>query len=305
MSAPGLRVDVAHEARGVRIGFEVPGGQTAAVVGPNGAGKSSLLGMVAGFVRPSGGEILVGGREVSGLAPWRRRTALLAQRPVLFEHLDVLDNVAFAPRASGRGRRQSRAAAQEWLERAGAAQWARRCPPELSGGQAQRVALAQALAAEPEVLLLDEPFAAVDVQAAAELRALLRGLVAEQTCVLVTHDYADVATLADLVVVLDAGRVAQTAAPDVFAVEPATEFAARLVGVNRIGSALFAPAAARVLLDEEAPAQYRGAVVGVVSHGEGLRALCRVGESVVEVQIGPDLAQRLQPGQLVGIAVER
>ena len=304
MSAePGLLVDVAHGGRGVEAAFEVPAGRCAALIGPNGAGKSSLLGMVAGSVRPTRGRVLVGGRDVTGLPVWRRRVALLAQRAVLFEHLSVLDNVAFAPSVAGLGAARSRAAAREWLARVGASEWAGRRPRELSGGQAQRVALAQALAAEPDVLLLDEPFAAVDVPAAAELRALLRALLAEQTCVVVTHDYADVATLADVVVVLDAGRVAQTASPEGLAAEPATEFAARLVGLNRIGSELFAPTAAAVVLDPEAPVRHRGTIVGVVSHGEGLRALCRVGESVVEVQIDRELAQRLEPETPVGVAV--
>lgn len=304
MSAePGLRVDVAHDGRGVEAAFEVPAGQCAALVGPNGAGKSSLLAMIAGSVRPTRGRVLVGGRDVTALPVWRRRVALLAQRAVLFEHLDVLDNVAFAPSVAGHGAARSRASAQEWLARVGASEWARRRPHELSGGQAQRVALAQALAAEPDLLLLDEPFAAVDVPAAAELRALLRMLLAERTCVVVTHDYADVATLADVVVVLDSGRVAQTTGPEGLVAGPATEFAARLVGLNRIGSELFAPTEATVVLDPGPPVRHRGTVVGVVSHGEGLRALCRVGESVVEVQVERDLAQRLEPGARVGVAV--
>ncbi|MGL6236408.1 MAG: ABC transporter ATP-binding protein [Segniliparus sp.] len=303
-AASALAVDVAHEGRGVEAAFEVPAGGCAAVVGPNGAGKSSLLAMVSGSLRPTRGRVLVGGRDVAALPVWRRKVALLAQRAVLFEHLDVLDNVAFAPRVAGLGAARSRALARQWLARVGASEWARRRPHELSGGQAQRVALAQALAAEPDVLLLDEPFAAVDVPAAAELRALARGLLAGQTCVLVTHDYADVATLADVVVVLDAGRVAQTTGPEGLAADPATEFAARLVGLNRVGSALFPPTAASVVLDPGAPARYRGEVVGVVSHGEGLRALCRVEECVVEVQVGRELAQRLEPGTPVGVSVE-
>ncbi|ERG69240.1 ABC transporter ATP-binding protein [Segniliparus rugosus] len=303
MSPTGLRIDVAHRGRGVEAAFDVPAGTCAALIGPNGAGKSSLLGMVAGFVRPDRGQVRVGDREVAGLPLWRRRVALLAQRAVLFEHLDVLDNVAFAPRAAGRGTARSRAAARDWLERVGAGELARRRARELSGGQAQRVALAQALAAEPDVLLLDEPFAALDVPAAAELRALLRRLVAGRTCLLVTHDYADVATLADSVVVLESGRVAQTARPEELAERPATEFAARLVGLNRVGDALFPPSAATVLLGGAEAAQHRGTVIGVVSHGEGLRALCRIGDSVVEAPVGRELAQRLEPGMAVGIAV--
>jgi molybdate transport system ATP-binding protein len=305
MSGQALRVDVAAAARGVAAALEIPGGQCAALIGPNGAGKSSLLAMVSGGLRPDRGQILVGDRDVAPLPVWRRKVALLAQRAVLFEHLDVLDNVAFAPRLAGCSVARSRTLAREWLEQVGALRWVARRPHELSGGQAQRVALAQALAADPEVLLLDEPFAAMDVQAAAELRALLRRLLRGRTCVLATHDFADVATLADVVVVLDSGRVAQTTSPEGLVADPATEFAARLAGLNRVGSALFPPTAAKVVLGGAvAAARHRGTFIGIVSHGEGLRALCRVGDCVVEAQVGAELAQRLEPGAAVGIAVE-
>jgi molybdate transport system ATP-binding protein len=171
------------------------------------------------------------------------------------------------------------------------------------------VALARALAAEPVVLLLDEPFGAVDVQAAAELRALLRRLLAEtgQTCLMVTHDFADVATLADQVVVLESGRVVQSTSARGLLEAPSTEFSARLVGLNFLRSdselVLFPPAAARV--EECAGADgYRGTLLGVLSHGEDLRALVRAEHGTIEARVDPELGRRLVPGEAVVVAVD-
>ncbi|WOQ16674.1 sulfate/molybdate ABC transporter ATP-binding protein [Raineyella sp. W15-4] len=225
-----VRLDVTLASRHLAVGLEVPDGEVVAVLGPNGAGKSTLLGLLAGTLTPTSGRVLVGGRDVTRLPPHRRRVALLAQQPLLFPHLSVLENVAFAPRAAGLGRAAARALARERLEVVGMAGFADRRPGQLSGGQAQRVAIARALAADPQVLLLDEPFAALDVAVAPQLRGVLREVLEGRTALIVTHDLVDVVTLAGRTVVLDGGRVVEDRSVRALVESPRSRFAADLAG---------------------------------------------------------------------------
>ena len=166
-------------------------GETVAVLGPNGAGKSTLLSIIAGLLRPDAGRAELDGDRVlfdlgAGRAhldapPHPRGTALLAQEPLLFPHLSALDNVAFGPRSAGASSAAARETARHWLAEVDAAALADRRPGQLSGGQAQRVAVARALAADPELLLLDEPMAALDIHAAPLLRRLLKRVLAGRT----------------------------------------------------------------------------------------------------------------------------
>lgn len=227
--------------RGVHVALEVAAGETVALLGPNGAGKSTLLGAVAGLLRPDEGRVVLGGRvltdtggtgRVTHVPTHDRRVALLAQEPLLFPHLTVLENVAFGPRSAGASRRRSHERARHWLAEVGVAELADRRPARISGGQAQRVAVARALAADPELLLLDEPMAALDVAVAPALRHTLRRVLADRTTVIVTHDVLDAALLADRVVVLEAGRVVESGpVVDVLA-RPRSAFAARIAGLN-------------------------------------------------------------------------
>ncbi|WP_435770157.1 sulfate/molybdate ABC transporter ATP-binding protein [Nocardioides sp. SYSU DS0651] len=225
-------------ARGVDVAFEVGRGETVALLGPNGAGKSTALAVLAGLLRPDRGRVTVDGRELTGPRRWvpphARRTALLAQDPLLFPHLTALDNVAFGPRSAGAGRRAARAEAERWLAEVDATDLAHRLPRELSGGQAQRVAVARALAADPRLLLLDEPMAALDVAVAAALRQLLRRVLADRTVVLVTHHVLDALLLADRVVVLEDGRVAEDGPAGTVLTRPRSGFAARFAGLNLV-----------------------------------------------------------------------
>lgn len=231
-------VAAAVAARGVSLELELREGVTTAVVGANGAGKSTLLGLLSGLVRPSSGTVALAGRTVAGLGAWtpphRRDVALLTQRPLLFPHLDVTANVAFGVAARGATRAASVARARAELDAVGAAALGRRRPGELSGGQAQRVALARALATDPAVLLLDEPLAALDLHAAAELRALLAERLRGRTAVLVTHDALDLWTLAHDLVVLADGRVVAAGPRDAVLGRPPTPFVADLAGTNRL-----------------------------------------------------------------------
>lgn len=232
---PALHADVtvARGASRIAAAFDVVPGHPLAVIGPNGAGKSSVLAAIAGLVPLESGRVSIGSRVVDGLPPERRRIGVVFQDYVLFPHLTVRDNVAFAARMRG-PRATARAAADPWLDRYGLTALADRLPAELSGGQAQRVALARALAAEPEVLLLDEPMSALDVEVRADMRAELATHVREfgGATVLVTHSPADAAALADSVLVLESGRVTQRGTLDALRASPATPYVERMLAAS-------------------------------------------------------------------------
>ncbi len=233
-----LRVEARIDERGVDAAFDVAAGETVALLGPNGAGKSTLLAVAAGLLRPDAGRVVLDGQELTGprtwVAPHARRTALLAQDPLLFPHLTALDNVAFGPRSAGLGRARARELATEWLTRVGVGELAGRRPTQVSGGQAQRIAVARALAADPRVLLLDEPMAALDVAVRPALRQTLRTVLADRSAVLVTHDVLDALLLADRVVVLDEGRVVEAGPTTEVLTRPRSAFAARVAGLDMV-----------------------------------------------------------------------
>jgi molybdate transport system permease protein len=208
-------------------------GELVAVVGPNGAGKTSLLRALAGLL-PAEGPVLLAGRDVAGLPAHARGVGWVPQAPSLFAHLSARDNVAFPLRARGRRRGPARATAQGWLDRLGLGELGDARPAALSGGQAARVALARALAAEPDLLLLDEPLAALDADTRDEVRRLLRRTLSggPAPTLVVTHDPVDVVALADRVVVLEQGRVVQAGTPAEVAAVPRSAWAARLLGQN-------------------------------------------------------------------------
>jgi molybdate transport system ATP-binding protein len=217
-------------------------GEVLAVLGPNGAGKSTLLGVLAGLLRPDAGHVRLGGTTVVDAAtgvhvpPHRRGVGLLAQQALLFPHLTALGNVAFGPRAHGVPRREAEQRAQELLTAVGAAALADRRPARMSGGQQQRVALARALAPRPDLLLLDEPLAALDVDATPAMRSLLRRVIrsAGQTAVLVTHSALDALVLADRVVVLTDGRVVEQGPAREVLARPRSPFTARIAGLDLV-----------------------------------------------------------------------
>jgi molybdate transport system ATP-binding protein len=233
-----LRLEATVAERGYDVALDVADGETVALLGPNGAGKSTTLDLLAGLLRPDAGTVRLDGRELSGprtwVAPHDRRVALLAQEPLLFPHLSVLDNVAFGPRSNGARRTASRETARHWLEEVGAGDLADRTPAQLSGGQGQRVAVARALAADPRLLLLDEPMAALDVAVAPALRQTLRRVLADRSVVVVTHDALDALLLADRVVVLEEGRVAEEGPAGEVLARPRSAFAARIAGLDML-----------------------------------------------------------------------
>jgi molybdate transport system ATP-binding protein len=230
---PGFTLDVA---------LTVAPGEVLAVLGPNGAGKSTLLDVLAGLLRPDAGHVRVGDRTLTDVRDGvhvpahRRGVGLLAQQALLFPHLSALANVAFGPRAQGVSRREAAVRAQDLLEAVDAGVLAERRPAQMSGGQQQRVALARALAAGPGLLLLDEPLAALDVDATPAMRALLRRTVGDsgRTAVLVTHSALDALVLADRVVVLTAGRVVEEGPTREVLARPRSPFAARVAGLDLV-----------------------------------------------------------------------
>lgn len=191
-------------------------GEVVAVMGRNGSGKTSLLRALAGLV-PGAGSVQVRGREVGHLPPYARGVGWVPQGASLFPHLSARDNAAYALRCQGTGRRRARETAQSWLERLDVGHLGDARPAALSGGQTACVALARALAADPDLLLLDEPLAALDHDARARVRRTLRESVrgGRATTLLITHDRDEARELADRVVVLEQGRVVQDGRPDV------------------------------------------------------------------------------------------
>jgi molybdate transport system ATP-binding protein len=248
-----LHVAATVAARRFDVEFDVAAGEVLAVLGPNGAGKSTALHVIAGLLRPDSGVVRVGGRTLTDtsagiqVATHDRRVGLLLQDPLLFPHLSVQANVEFAPRSRGAGRAEARADATRWLAEVGISELGGHKPGQLSGGQAQRVAIARALAAAPEVLLLDEPLAGLDVAVAASVRAVLRQVsaAAGRATVLITHDLLDVLTLADRVMVLEAGGVAEIGPVAEVMAAPRSLFGARIAGVNVVRGTLYGPHALR------------------------------------------------------------
>lgn len=252
--ADGTALDariVVNRARAFRLEAELTAapGETVAVMGPSGAGKSTLLAAIAGHVRLSEGHVAISGRTVSGrrgraqgrgrgraakVPANQRGVVLLGQDPRLFPHLSARDNVAFGLRARGVARALAATEADELLWRVGLPGVGDHRPGGLSGGQQQRVAVARALAAQPDLLLLDEPLTSLDPVTADGIRSVLAELRAGITTVLVTHDAVDAAALASRVMVLEAGRVTQAAPVREVFTRPATAFAASLAGLNRV-----------------------------------------------------------------------
>ncbi len=238
----GLEVDLELSLGDLELSVEltVDPGEVLALIGPNGAGKSTLLRCLAGLQRIDRGRVEIARRimdePASGVFvdPDRRSVGMLFQDYLLFPHLDVLDNVAFGPRARGRGRAESRRSASGWVDRMGLVDRLHARPAELSGGQAQRVALARVLACDPEVLLLDEPLAALDATTRSHVRRDLRTHLDEfaGAAIVVTHDPIDALVLADRVAVLERGRIVQIGPGAELIRRPRTRYVADLVGVN-------------------------------------------------------------------------
>jgi sulfate transport system ATP-binding protein len=226
------------------VSVNVESGSLTALLGPSGSGKSTLLRVIAGLEAADSGAVFISGKEATAIAPQKRGVGFVFQHYAPFTHMTVWENVAFGLKIRKRPKAETRKRVQELLELVQLGGLGKRYPSQLSGGQRQRMALARALAPEPEVLLLDEPFGALDARVRVELREWLRRLHDEVhvTTIFVTHDQEEALELADSIVVMNAGRVEQIAPPRALYDDPANEFVMSFVGpVNRLDDAWVRP----------------------------------------------------------------
>ncbi|HEV3496254.1 MAG TPA: sulfate ABC transporter ATP-binding protein [Actinomycetes bacterium] len=226
------------------VSVEIPSGSLTALLGPSGSGKSTLLRVIAGLERPDAGSVEIDGRDATSLPPQRRGVGFVFQHYAAFKHMTVRENVAFGLKVARRPRAEIGARVDELLELVQLPGLADRYPAQLSGGQRQRMALARSLAVQPSVLLLDEPFGALDARVRKELRAWLRHLHDEVhvTTVFVTHDQEEAMEVADRIVVMNHGRIEQVGGPRDLYEHPANAFVMGFVGpVTRLGELFIRP----------------------------------------------------------------
>jgi sulfate transport system ATP-binding protein len=292
------------------VSLSVPDGSLTALLGPSGGGKSTLLRVLAGLEQPDAGEVLFSGEAVTTLPAQERGVGFVFQHYAAFKHMTVRDNIAFGLKIRKRPKAEIRSRVDELLGLVHLGGWADRYPAQLSGGQRQRMALARALAVQPRVLLLDEPFGALDATVRKELRDWLRKLHDEVhvTTIFVTHDQEEALEVAQQVAVINAGRIEQTGTPDDLYERPANPFVMGFVGpVSKLGDRWVRPHDIEVLEDHE-----DGAVQALVER------VARVGFEVrIETVLGdgspvPILATRQQAdelelaaGQIVWLRVHR
>ncbi len=258
------------------INLRIPKASYCCLLGPSGCGKTSTLRVIAGHEAASGGDVLIDGRNVTGLPPIKRGTAMMFQNYALFPHLSCLDNVAFSLRMRGAGKADRHRRAREFLALVHMEAFADRLPAQLSGGQQQRVALARALVSQPKVLLLDEPLSALDpflrVRVREELKRLQRELGI--SFIHVTHSQDEAMALADVMVVMQDGHIRQLGAPREVFSSPSSSFVARFIGGHNVlqaGSGLVAVRADRCRLSangdglpaQVAAVEYQGSTVRI------------------------------------------
>ena len=238
------------------VDFEVPAGSLTALLGPSGSGKSTLLRAIAGLDHPDTGTVTINGRDVTGVPPQQRGIGFVFQHYAAFKHMTVRDNVGFGLKIRKRPKDEFTEKVDNLLEIVGLSGFQSRYPNQLSGGQRQRMALARALAVDPQVLLLDEPFGALDAKVREDLRTWLRRLHDEVhvTTVLVTHDQSEALDVADRIAVLNKGRIEQVGSPTEVYDQPANAFVMSFLGkVASLNGTLVRPHDIRVGRNPELP----------------------------------------------------
>jgi sulfate transport system ATP-binding protein len=286
------------------VSVDVPDGSLTALLGPSGSGKSTLLRIVAGLEHPDAGTVEIGGVDVTRSEPRERGVGFVFQHYAAFKHMTVYENVAFGLRVRRTPRAEVRERVERLLELVQLQGLAGRYPAQLSGGQRQRMGLARALAVDPSVLLLDEPFGALDARVRTELRAWLRRLHEETrtTTLIVTHDQEEAMEIADRVVVMNRGRVEQVAAPRELYDEPANEFVMSFVGrVSRFDGALVRPHELEIV-QEPAGATREAQITRIVHLGFEVRCeLVDETGAAVTVELTRERADELElaDGQIV------
>ncbi|MBS7538245.1 ABC transporter ATP-binding protein [Ancylobacter lacus] len=281
------------------VSLEVPRGAFVTLLGPSGCGKSTLLRMISGFAEPTSGDIRIGGASVVGLPPYRRDTAMVFQDYALFPHRTVEENLAFGLRIRRMDKPAIRARVAAMLEMLGLAGLGGRRVSEISGGQAQRVALGRALVVEPAVLLLDEPLGALDLKLRKQMQAELKRLHRELglTFIAVTHDQEEALNLSDFIAVMNAGRIEQYGTPEEVYARPATRFVADFVGEANLVPATVEPDGLRLEDGTRLPLPEGGP--GAVRAAAGAAVTLAVRPEAVEVHAAatgtrPGLAARVE-----------
>jgi sulfate/thiosulfate transport system ATP-binding protein len=288
------------------VSLEVAEGSLTALLGPSGSGKSTLLRVIAGLEAPDSGRVIIDGEDATPLPAQRRGIGFVFQHYAAFKHMTVRENVAFGLRIRKRPKAEVTAKVDELLGIVGLQGYQGRYPSQLSGGQRQRMALARALAIEPRVLLLDEPFGALDAKVRADLRAWLRRLHDEVhvTTVLVTHDQEEAMEVADRIVVLNEGSIEQVGAPRELYERPANGFVMSFLGpVARLGEDLVRPHDLR-LTSEPREGALEAMVVRVVYLGFEVRVELALGDgSPLAAQLTRDdaVALELSDGDIVWV----
>ena len=285
------------------VSVDIPTGSLTALLGPSGGGKSTLLRIIAGLEQPDSGSIEIAGADSTSLPPQQRNVGFVFQHYAAFKHMTVRGNVAFGLEIRKRPKREVENRVNELLGLVHLSQFADRYPSQLSGGQRQRMALARALAVEPQVLLLDEPFGALDAKVRKELRDWLRRLHDEVhvTTVFVTHDQEEAMEVADEIVVINNGSVEQIGTPDQLYDEPVNDFVMNFLGpVTRLGGVAVRPHDIEILA-HRAPAAVPATVVRMVRLGFEVRVDAIANGQDVWVQISRGEADRLdlEPGSEV------
>ncbi|MDO9457767.1 sulfate/molybdate ABC transporter ATP-binding protein, partial [Nocardioides sp.] len=256
------------------VTVSLPTGQLTALLGPSGGGKSTLLRIIAGLDSADEGSVTIEGTEATYLPPQKRNVGFVFQHYAVFKHMTVAKNVAFGLEIRKRPKAEIAARVDELLKLVHLSQFAHRLPSQLSGGQRQRMALARALAVEPKVLLLDEPFGALDAKVRKELRDWLRRLHDEVhvTTVFVTHDQEEALEVADEIVVINEGRVEQVGTPEQLYDEPANDFVMAFLGeITRLGEVTLRPHDVAVSLAPGVPGAVEGTVTRVLRIGFEVR----------------------------------
>jgi len=337
----GLRKRYGEHLAVSDVSLSIPKGALLTLLGPSGCGKSTLLRMVAGFIRPDAGTVRIEGSDVTALLPEQRPTAMVFQSYALFPHMSVFDNVAFGLRLRKLPKPQLRSKVEAALALVRMDSFAGRYPAELSGGQQQRVALARCLVIEPQLLLLDEPFGALDRHLREEMQVELRKLQRQLgiTMLVVTHDQDEAFILSDYVAVMNRGRIEQFAPPTQLYDQPATCFVARFMGIPNLlrgvvgqidGRPVFRHEGAGVItLDHDGGAvagdpahlalrpetlcladplhdtvSLRGTLVFVTLIGSRLQYEVDLGWTTLQV-VMPRTATSWQTGQRVGVVIDR
>jgi sulfate transport system ATP-binding protein len=292
------------------VSLDVPNGSLTALLGPSGSGKSTLLRVIAGLEQPDAGHVRIAGADVTGMTPQKRGVGFVFQHYAAFKHMTVERNVGFGLKIRKRPKEEIAAKVDELLKLVHLQGFAHRYPSELSGGQRQRMALARALAVEPEVLLLDEPFGALDATVRKELRTWLRRLHEDVhvTTIFVTHDQEEAMDVAEQIVVMNDGRIEQVGSPRDLYEEPANEFVMGFVGeVNKLGDDLVRPHDIEILLEPDGTTQ-EGQIERVAHLGFEVRVelILDDGRRLAVQTTRQDAEEReLESGQIVYLRPDR